>query len=44
MACAIACFALSGTPSGFSFEASFTIAAGSSPNSRATSSIGLPPM
>src|SRR5512145_1429631 len=29
-------------PSGFSFDASLTIEAGSSPNSRASSSIGLP--
>ncbi len=42
MAATIALRAVSGMPSGFSFDASFTIAAGSSPNSRASSSIGLP--
>src|SRR5512139_1034573 len=42
MAATIALRAVSGMPSGFSFDASFTIEAGSSPNSRASSSIGLP--
>src|SRR5512139_1078365 len=42
MAATIALRAVSGMPSGFSFDASFTIECGSSPNSRASSSIGLP--
>src|SRR5512133_3042990 len=42
MAATIALRAVSGMPSGFSFDASFTIERGSRPNSRASSSIGLP--
>ena len=44
MASAIARFADAGMPSGFSFDASFTMVVSSRPNSRATSEIGRPAM